>query len=165
MLKDFLAMLFPDFCASCHGPLVKGEEMVCIECRYNLPQTDFHLRQENELLAKFSSKVLLKYTLAYLKFTKNGQVQRLLHVLKYEDNPEIGRLLGRWYGDVLKGKQFDQEFDGIIPVPLHPKRLKQRGYNQSACFAQGLAEVMDIPVWEEVLLRTKATETQTKKVN
>lgn len=163
MLREFISMLFPDFCLACHEALVRGEVMICTSCRYNLPQTDYHLHPENELLAKFSSKFLLKYTLAYLKFTKNGQVQRLMHALKYNASPEVGEILGHWYGHILKEHQFDQEFDGIVPVPLHPDKLKKRGYNQSACFAKGLSESLEIPVCENALARSKVTESQTRK--
>ena len=75
----------------------------------------------------------------------------------------MGELLGKWYGHLLKSHQYDQEFDGIVPVPLHPKRLKKRGYNQSTCFARGLSEALEIPVIEDTLMRIKSTTSQTKK--
>ena len=92
----------------------------------------------------------------------------LLHALKYDDTPEVGELLGRWYGESIKKSQNEKKGRSLIALSyqyqvLHPKRLKKRGYNQSSCFAQGLSDIMQIPVQEKVLVRVKATESQTRK--
>jgi ComF family protein len=163
MLKDFWAMIFPEFCVACQTPVVKGEGQVCTNCRYSLPFADYHLHPENEFTQKLATKLPLKYGLAYLKFTKSSRVQRILHALKYEGNQEIGELLGYWYGNILKESQFEGVFDVIIPVPLHPSKLRKRGYNQSDCIAKGLSEGLGVKWSSEILVRTKATESQTKK--
>jgi ComF family protein len=100
--------------------------------------------------------------MAFLRFSKKGDSQKILHQLKYKNRPEIGVELGRIYGNLLKESGFDKEWDQITPVPLHSLKQKRRGYNQSEQFAIGIGEAMDIPV-KISLNRCLFTETQTRK--
>ena len=100
--------------------------------------------------------------IAFIRFTKKGKSQKLLHLLKYKNKPEIGLEMGRLYGITLKENGFSNEWDVIVPVPLHPIKQKRRGYNQSEKFASGLSSELGIPA-QELLVRKKFTETQTKK--
>ncbi len=163
MISDFISMIFPDYCLMCEDALAKEEKYICIHCRFHLPKTAFHLDMENELAKRFWGKVPIKYSLAYLKFTKQGKVQHALHKLKYEGYKEIGETLGNWYGSDLKNCGLANEFDIILPVPLHPSKLKKRGYNQSDAFAKGLSETMQVNWSAAILKKTTATETQTNK--
>ena len=163
MLKDFFSLLFPRYCLSCDGPLASEEETLCTTCIYELPKTNYHLEPENPVMGKFYGLIRIKHAFAYLKFVKNGKVQKLMHQLKYGNHPEIALLLGRWFGQELKDQYFHQEFDLIVPIPLHRSRLRQRGYNQSDPFAQGLSESLGIPWDAEVLQRVIKSQTQTLK--
>jgi competence protein ComFC len=87
----------------------------------------------------------------------------MLHALKYKSKPEVGFLLGKWYGADLKKSDAFLGCDYIIPVPLHKKRQRKRGYNQSEYFAKGLGEELNIPVLGDVLFKKHFTETQTYK--
>ncbi|WP_317042009.1 ComF family protein [Algoriphagus alkaliphilus] len=100
--------------------------------------------------------------MAYLRFSKKGKSQKLLHQLKYKNKPEIGEEMGRLYGLLLSQNGYLKEWDVIVPVPLHPMKQKRRGFNQSEKFALGLAKPLDLAV-ENLLERRKFTETQTKK--
>lgn len=100
--------------------------------------------------------------MAFIRFTKKGKSQKLLHLLKYRNKPEIGEEMGRLYGLTLAQNGYSEEWDIIIPVPLHPLKQKRRGYNQSEKFASGLSQSLNIPA-KEMLERKKFTETQTKK--
>jgi ComF family protein len=71
--------------------------------------------------------------------------------------------MGELYGQQLAESSSFIKPDLIIPVPLHPKKLKLRGYNQSACIAEGLSLALDIPVSINTLCRNLHTETQTRK--
>jgi ComF family protein len=97
-----------------------------------------------------------------LKYTKRGVSQKLLHQLKYKNKPGLGKVLGRLYGKLLLERGYLDRWDGIIPVPLHSEKLRRRGYNQSECFAEGLSEVLSIPVLGAVRRNTNTT-TQTSK--
>lgn len=96
-----------------------------------------------------------------LYFVKDSPVQHLLHRIKYQGQQQAGVDLGKMYGAELRVQESWKDIEVIIPVPLHPSRLHQRGYNQSACFARGLGESMQCKVLENGLQRVRATDTQT----
>jgi ComF family protein len=100
--------------------------------------------------------------MAFLRFTKKGKSQALLHLLKYKNKPELGEELGRLYGLSLLEKGFAGFWDVLVAVPLHPLKKQRRGYNQSECFARGLSKVLGVP-YRELLVRRKFTTTQTNK--
>lgn len=165
LASDFISLLFPEDCMACQELLARGESTICTTCRINLPYTNCHLNNsaENEFVSRFYNKVPVKHALAFLYFTRSGKVQKLLHQLKYKGHQEIGELLGNWYGSQLKEYDFHEHFDLIIPVPLHQRKLKTRGYNQSDSFAKGLSESLDLPWQANALQRVSDSATQTKK--
>jgi len=163
MLRDFLNLFFPHYCLTCSKLLVSGETWICTDCFYDLPQTNYHQAPDNIVAQRFYGRLPVRYAMALYRFGKSGRVQRLLQHLKYKDKPFVGKVLGRRYGALLKEAHWGSTFDLIIPVPLHSSRLWKRGYNQSAFFAQGLAESLNIPWSNQHLRRTKKTNTQTKK--
>jgi len=130
---------------------------------FHLPKTNFHNDHNNAVCQLFWGRAEVKMATAFLFFTKSGRVQHLIHQLKYSKKPEIGVYLGKLFGkDLLKSPNF-QQIDVIIPVPLHPKRTKVRGYNQSEKIADGLSQTMKIPVDTTSFVRRTNTETQTRK--
>jgi ComF family protein len=163
ILEDFLSLFFPQYCRGCSGPLVKGEDILCTGCLTDLPKTHYHTRFENPVSSKLAGRLPIRHGWAFLRFQKGGAVQHLLHQLKYNNCPEIGEKLGKAYGRELAMASMDREFDLIIPVPLHRARLRHRGYNQSAHFAKGLSEALQIAWDESISIRTQATATQTRK--
>lgn len=160
MLRDFLHLIFPNLCHGCQRPLVKGEDLVCTVCLYELPKTNNYENQPNEVWNKYAGRIPLEFCASYLKFGKSSSVQKLLHKLKYENKPQIGVMLGKMYAEDLKGCL---SADVIVPLPLHKRRQRVRGYNQSEVFAKGLAEGLDIMLNTTAVVRTKHTKTQTKK--
>ena len=162
-LEAFVYLLFPDTCLACGGVIEIGEKTICTICRINFPRTNYHLNRENNLAQKFWGRAKVEYAISYLFFKKHSDVQSMIHYLKYKDSPEVGTLIGRWYGQELLDDDFYKNFDVIIPVPMHPKKLKKRGYNQSACFGKGLAEVWQIPQLENGIQKLTNTKSQTTK--
>lgn len=161
--KDFISLFYPNYCVGCSESLVRGEEIICTRCILEMPQTQSHEDSENPLLRRMSGRIPVAEVLAAFRFTKRGRIQKVLHALKYKNNPEIGIALGRFYGQKLKDSNKPLPFDLIIPVPLHDARLRKRGYNQSAKFAEGLAEKLNIPLGTDVVSRNVRTSTQTRK--
>lgn len=162
-LADFVSLLFPELCAACRESLVINEHLLCTDCRYNLPYTNFHLQPDNIVARQFWGKIKLEAAFALFYFNKGGKIQNLMHQFKYNGIHQIGNLLGNIAGEQLIKNDLFTTVDFIIPVPLHKKRLKERGYNQSACFAEGLADKMNAIVEDNNLVRAKSTETQTHK--
>lgn len=163
MFKDFLHLIFPQTCVVCNRLLVKGEEVLCIGCMAELPKLNYHKSGFNPLPNRFLGKVLVEDVYAYLNYLKGGRTQKLIHALKYEGKKEVGELFGRWFGQELKESGFAPKVDVVVPVPLHPKKLRQRGYNQVSGFGRSMAESLDAVFQEDILVKSKHTTTQTKK--
>ena len=162
-LADFVSLLFPELCQACSANLVAGEKLICTDCRYNLPFTNFHLKPDNLVAQQFWGKIHIEAGYAMCYFTKGGKLQHLMHQFKYRGVKKIGNLLGNIAGSQLMQSPVFKTVDLIIPVPLHKSRLRKRGYNQATCFAEGIAEKLNVPVIENTLVRERATETQTHR--
>jgi len=162
-LADFVNLLFPRLCQACTANLLGTEDLICTECLYNLPYTGFHLQPNNMVARQFWGKIDLQYAYALLYFEKGGKVQHLMHQFKYQGMQKIGNKLGEISGLQLSQNTELQKVDYIIPIPLHKSRLRERGYNQSANFAHGLAGKLMAKVEENNLIRTVKTATQTHK--
>ena len=160
---DFLSLFYPDLCLACQKNAPVKSQLLCVRCSFKLPQTRFHLHVENAFTDRFWGRFPLQAGASLYRFTKGGGVQNLIHQLKYKGRKEVGFKTGRFYGQQLKESLFFRELDMIVPVPLHPRKQHQRGYNQSDMIAQGLAQGMQIPWSDNVLLRKSFTETQTRK--
>ena len=162
-LHSILNLFYPRVCAACGESLLKDEETVCLKCRYLLPKTGYELNPDNPLAQTFYGRVKFHAVTACFFFAKSGKVQHLIHELKYKGNKEAGVFLGQQLGETIKDAPLFQGIDYLIPVPLHPKRKKQRGYNQSLMIAKGINEVTGIPIGDKYLIRAVNTATQTKK--
>ena len=162
-LHSILNLFYPRVCAACGTVLLKDEETVCLKCRYTLPLTGYENHADNPVAEIFYGRVRFHAVTACFFFAKSGKVQHLIHELKYKGNKEAGIFLGQELGKTIKDAPLFQGIDYLIPVPLHPKREKQRGYNQSLMIAQGIHEVTGIPIGDKYLVRTIYTNTQTKK--
>ncbi|MCB0381565.1 MAG: ComF family protein, partial [Flavobacteriales bacterium] len=156
-------LLYPQPCLACGTILTTTEDSICTSCIINLPKTNYHLHNENPLNKIFWGRVSIEMVAAYYFFNKGNKVQNLLHQLKYKGAKNVGEKIGLLYGyELLEFNNF-KDVDFIVPVPLHPKKLKKRGYNQSESFANGLAQSLKKEVVTNLLLRTVNSETQTKK--
>jgi ComF family protein len=163
MFKEFLSLVFPDNCLACSEALNKGEHCICGSCLYLLPKTNFHLISENELHKRFWGRVDIKFALSYLKFVKGGMVQKMLYQIKYMGHKEGAKVLGKWYGHDLFLSDYQKQFDLLLPVPLHQRKLKRRGFNQSSLFAEGLSETLKVEWSENTLVRISERTSQTNK--
>ena len=162
-LHSILNLFYPRVCAACGEPLLKDENTVCLKCRYLLPRTGYELNPDNPLAQTFYGRVKFHAVTACFFFAKQGKVQHPIHQLKYKGNMEAGVFLGQQLGESIKDAPLFQGIDYLIPVPLHPKREKKRGYNQSLMIAKGINEVTGIPIGDKYLVRAVNTATQTKK--
>lgn len=157
-------LLFPDCCSGCDRPLVSGESLICVKCRYEIPRTDFHRQVLHEGTQLVAGQFPLGFVLSYLYFDDDSRVQHMLHQLKYLNRPALAYALGVEYGNILK--EFEHgclQADAIVPVPMGSAKLRKRGYNQSEVFAQGLGTAMGLPVWPHALGRRSRSQTQVGK--
>ena len=163
MFKNIINLFFPTVCASCHSFLVSNENVICTTCRHTIPLTNHHLNPENEAFKKFYGRIPVEYASALLYFHKKGMVQQLIHNLKYKGQQEIGTVLGEWYAEDLKNSTIIQSVDAIIPVPLHKRKLRERGYNQVTQFGLALSKNLDLAFNDSILFRKVYSKTQSKK--
>lgn len=163
ILNDFISLFFPKTCFACGNNLFKNEDLICTSCFLHLPKTNFHTDKYNPVNKVFWGRVNIESATALYYYRKGSKVQELIHQMKYNGHKEIGLFLGKTYGyELLKSHDFN-DIDIIIPIPLHPKKLKRRGFNQAEVFAIGLARSMDKNVDTTTLRRHVETSTQTKK--
>jgi len=160
---DLIALLFPNLCNACGNSLFRNESLICTKCLYDLPYTDYHIHADNRVAKQLWGRLPLNAAMAMLCFRKGAKVQNLIHNLKYNSKTDVGLMLGNLLGARLNSSPLYKNIDLIIPVPLHQKKQRLRGYNQSVFIVQGIAEKMDVPFSEDTLIRTISTESQTKK--
>jgi ComF family protein len=162
-LADFTSLFYPQLCASCGLALYKGEDVICTFCHHYLPKTYYHLERNNAIEKHFWGRVNIERAASCYFFQRGSRVQHLIHQLKYKGKTEVGVAIGKIYGNDLNHSEDYSTVDVIVPVPLHKSKEMKRGYNQVDLFCEGLAEVMNKPWSKHVLIRLKATETQTHK--
>jgi len=161
--EDLINLLFPELCNGCGKSLYRGEKDICTKCLYDLPYTDFHQYTDNPVAKQLWGRLPFNAAMAMLYFKKGNKVQNLIHGLKYANKTHVGVALGKLLAAKLIESDLYAGVDMVIPVPLHQKKLKLRGYNQSEYIAKGLAEQLGIAVSKVNLWRNKSTDSQTKK--
>lgn len=154
--------MLPKLCFGCNALLYRGEEHICTVCRNQLPLTEYSFNAENQVDRIFYGRINISKASAFLFFTDHGIVKNMIHYLKYKNQEQIGFFLGQWYGQIIRNNNY-LEIDYVIPVPLHPKKQRKRGYNQVSLFAKTVAEHLNAHYLENILIKTANTRTQTKK--
>lgn len=162
---DIWKLFFPQCCLVCGRILLEGEEHLCLRCLSALPRTNLHRQKDNEMEKSFWGKMPIERASAYFHYTKGGDVRKLLFSLKYYGNSDLGRFLGRCMAREWEASGFFRGVDGIVPVPLHQRKLRMRGYNQSQMLAEGVSSVTGIPLWNHLMVRSQFTDSQTRKGN
>jgi len=167
MLKRFAARLLdfvaPRLCVMCGKRLSTGEEYVCGVCQIHLPRTFFHLKPLDNIMAKmFWGQMPTERATAMFLYQPQSNASKILYNLKYNHKPEIGVMMGRMMAKEIAASGFFEGIDLIVPVPLAPNRMKQRGYNQSAMLAQGISEISGIEVNSHIVIRKGFKESQTR---
>ena len=162
-LKDIFYLFYPKLCINCGLTLLQNEEYLCLKCVSDLPIVDNNEYENTKLESIFYGKIPIGKVRSFLYYQKHGVTQKLMHQLKYKNQPEIGKYLANWFGENLKNSNTFNNVDYIIPVPLHSKKLKKRGYNQVTEFGKELSEILSIHYKPNILIRTSATKTQTLK--
>lgn len=162
LFRDFVGILYPPMCAACGNVLMRHERVLCLSCLLELPGTGFHDDAENPVARMFWGRVPLEQATAFMYFYRDSRYRKILHELKYHGQYRIGIEMGRMFGRELKSTEFSR-IDLVHPVPLHPRRQRQRGYNQSALIARGIADVLKKPIEEKLIRRTQDTASQTRK--
>lgn len=161
--KNLLKLIYPLYCSGCKSLLLKNEKVLCATCLHHLPATLHVEIQHNEILKKFYGIIPIEFGASFLYFHQNGITQNLIHELKYKKRQEIGVFLGEMFGQQLMNNKHCKTIDFVIPVPLHKKRLYERGYNQVETLCKTIAELGNIKFKNDLLIRNRYSKSQTKK--
>lgn len=161
--SGFTHLLYPELCVACGAELPLAATCFCLRCQIRLSPSDMHLVQDNEFIERLWGRLPLYSGASAYYFSRNSPIRMAIHHLKYKNKPDIGLMIGRAFGRKLRESAWFKPVQVVIPVPLHPRKERLRGYNQSMMFAQGIAEAMELPLHGKVLLRKSFTETQTRK--
>ncbi len=160
MLAD---LVFPRVCSLCGNVLVDHEEMLCSRCLADSPETHFRNMLDNPVARMFWGRLPFTAATSYLFFEKGNKARKLIHEIKYRDNKDLGYYMGLLAGQYLKGLIVFDTIDYIVPVPLHKRKLKIRGYNQSEWIGRGIAGVLEKPLEKDNLYRKIFNPSQTLK--
>ncbi|MCF2874932.1 MULTISPECIES: ComF family protein [unclassified Tenacibaculum] len=163
LLKEIFYLFYPNLCVNCTLTLLQNEKHLCTTCNNDLPIIDDNPYTNVTMLSTFYGKVPIKSIRSFLYYQKHGITQKIIHELKYKNQQQIGVFLANRFGYLLKESNIFNHVDYILPVPLHPKKLKNRGYNQLTKFGQTLSEVLDIKYIPDILIKVSVSKTQTFK--
>lgn len=156
-------LFFPQLCLGCGRDTVQNDEPICIECLYQLPATHFEHIENNAVSKALVGRVPFTQASALYYFTKQSILQSLIFQLKYKQQSNVGLALGRLMGQKLAESKLYEAVDICIPLPLHPKKLRKRGYNQAQLLCEGIQSVWNKPILNHAVIRQRNTKTQTKK--
>ncbi len=163
MLNKLLDLVAPRFCVVCGNRLAVSEDYVCSVCNLHLPRTGFQTHaDDNQMVRMLWGLMPVERATALFYYAPGTQTTHILEALKYNDQPEIGIMMGRLMAQELKDSGFFDGIDLIIPIPLARSRQRQRGYNQCTMLARGVSKVTGIPVVESVVVRERFEKSQTR---
>lgn len=163
LLLEFSNLFFPAVCMVCGEELIQPEMCICLRCLYKLPRTHNFKYPDNAAEQLMAGRIPFERIASFCVYAKKGMLPPLILQLKYYHHKELGTFLGRIYGEDLRGSDFLKSIDVIVPVPLHPKKEKSRGYNQAEMIAYGLSEATSLPLSVGNLVRVVYNPTQTKR--
>lgn len=163
IVDSIVHLLFPHTCSGCGSDLLANEALLCIRCFDHLYETDFATIENNAVEKTLWGRVPLTAAMSLYYFSRGSLLQSLVHQFKYKGNKQLGIYLGKQMGYSIKNSERFATIDGIVPVPLFADKEQKRGYNQSALLADGIAAVLQVPVFNRAVTRVRYTSSQTQK--
>ncbi|GAP71838.1 phosphoribosyl transferase [Candidatus Symbiothrix dinenymphae] len=165
LFNALLSLFYPSLCVGCDEVLMQNEVFFCLDCLLHLPKTNYHCHDvgDNPAVDRFAGKIPVQQAVSYLYYSKEGLGQKIVGAIKYHGNTALGSWVGNYMAREMATSDFFADVDYIIPVPLHPKKFKKRGFNQAEIIARGISEALQIPLNTQNLYREVANTTQTKK--
>lgn len=163
MINDFIQLLFPNACVVCNATLPKDLNTLCVACSDDLPEAPMFYNSPTQVEKMFYGRLPLEHGVSLLTFEKKGTTQKLMHQLKYRGDEQISEYLGKWMAQKLLKTEWHKTITAVVPVPIHPKRKKKRGYNQVTLFGKAIASALNVPYEDQILIKTGITKTQVFK--
>lgn len=162
-INSLISLFFPDCCCACGRLLVGSESFLCLRCLGDMPVTATFLHDSNVVEMRLRGRFYFRKAAAFLHFEKGGMTQKIVHRIKYKGDEKLGVRCGEIMYSSIKDSGYFEGIDFIVPVPLHPARKRQRGFNQAEAIAQGISSLSGIPVNTRHLIKVKKNDSQTKR--
>ena len=161
--SNLIDLAWPHTCLGCgHRLLASYEHLVCSDCLMGIPTVNYYKHDNNYVTEVFfRESVQIEYGCCYFQFKKSEWTQNLMHNIKYYHQPELAVKLGHIAALELKNYNRFADADYILPVPMHPDKIKHREFNQAERIAAGMSKAMQIPIREDILEKTVNSATQT----
>lgn len=154
MILDFL---FPNRCISCNR-IIDADLLVCNLCFDQIYFTHFNYFDENIIKERCKLLFPIENAYALMQFEEDSVSRKIIHELKYRSREKIGKVLAEWVTEHLDFK--NQKPDLLVSVPLHPKKQKERGYNQLHLFIETLSKFYDVPFDHGLIKRNHYSKAQ-----
>ena len=162
--RGIISLFYPECCCVCDEKLIEGEHYFCLDCSLKMPHTNYHLQVENSAADRFKGKIPYEKVASFLYYNKGGFSQKVVRAVKYKGNTALGYHMGHLMSQqIQQTSSFFEDIDLLIPIPLHRKKQKKRGFNQAEEIVKGIEKVTDIPFNNNLVIREKQTQTQTKR--
>lgn len=163
LLSPLVHLFYPHCCEICGQELLSADDLLCIHCHHSLPLTGFQCYTDNPVTRIFHGRMPVMQATAVYYYSQTSGLQQLVHQFKYHQRKDIAGWLGRQMGYALRGADWINGIDYLVPVPLFTRKEKQRGYNQAALLAGAMGTVVGKPLLPHALHRLQYTGTQTRK--
>ncbi|WP_027385611.1 ComF family protein [Chryseobacterium gregarium] len=155
-----LDLLFPNRCLECNR-IIDDNLLVCSLCFEHIQFTHNTYADHNYMQERCKLLFPVEHAFALMKFENENISRKIIHELKYKGREKAGKIMAGWTTERL---DFQHEApDLLITVPLHPKKLKERGYNQLHAFAETLSEFYHIPFDHHLVKRNRYSKAQALK--
>lgn len=155
-----LDIFFPNRCLGCNR-IIDADLLVCNLCFDQIHFSHFNYFDDNPLKEKCKLLFPIENSFALMQFEEENLSRKIIHDLKYRSREKVGKIVAEWTTEQLN---FNTEKpDVLVPVPLHPKKLKERGYNQLHLFTETLSLFYNIPFDHDLIKRNHYSKAQALK--
>lgn len=153
-----LDVVYPNNCTICSTALNHNESYLCLNCKYDLPYLHSNKTSLESLQKLFWGRTDVQEIYTLLNYQKGNQTQKILHELKYNSKTKLAQHFGQMLGEVIPKKN---SIDCVIPIPLHKKKERIRGFNQSLMIAKGVSKITNIVIDDKSVIRNTPNKSQT----
>ncbi|MFH1862954.1 MAG: phosphoribosyltransferase family protein [bacterium] len=153
--EHLFSLFLPHTCLVCTAPIERQDGYICPNCWKSLPLYPDRSRQPFRTLRGVLDHL-------WIGWNYDHNLSRIVHFFKYQQRPELAEaLVEHWLKVVSQADELNQ-FDVLLPVPIHPARKRWRGFNQSELLALSLSRRLNIPMSPDHVIRIINTPSQTK---
>ena len=163
LATDAAHYLAPSLCAGCTEQIAPGATQLCEGCRSSMETAPYPEEIYSSILGSdaYADGVEIDAVGSLYHFAPDSPIREVVHAIKYRGCRGLAEEIGVDTGRTLSVFPEFRSVDVVVPIPLHPARYRERGYNQAEMIARGVARGIGVPVFPNALRRNRHTGTQT----